>query len=72
MDSHYYDYSFPEDITTAMTPWVDEIIAVGGEASLLWHVHTMHKDFGWGPGYIALLDLLASRGAVVTEAKVDE
>ena len=72
MDSHLYDYAFPGEPAAAIAPWIDEVIAVGGEASLLWHIHTMHDEFGWGPGYIALLDLLAERGATVAEASVDE
>lgn len=71
MDSHFHDYAFPEDPAAAMVPWVDEVIAVGGEASLLWHVHTMHDEYGWGPSYLALLDLLAARGAAVSGHPVD-
>lgn len=65
MDSHFYDYAFPGEPKEAMRPWVEEIAFVGGEASLLWHTQTMHDDYGWGPGYLALLDLLRENGADV-------
>ncbi len=71
MDSHFHDYAFPEDPAAEMVPWVDEVIAVGGDASLLWHVHTMHDEYGWGPSYLALLELLAARGAAVVGSPVD-
>ena len=71
MDSHFYDYAFPPDPAAAMARWVDEVIAVGGEAALLWHVHTMHEEYGWGRGYEALLDLLEARGARVTGADLE-
>lgn len=66
MDSHFYDYAFPDDPAMAMRPWIDEVVAVRGEASLLWHTQTMHADYGWGPGYLALLDMVKDSGADVT------
>lgn len=72
MDSHFYDYAFPEDPAAAMKPWIDEVIAVGGEASLLWHIHTMHAEFGWGPGYLALLDMLGAQGATVEKVQAHD
>lgn len=71
MDSQFYDYDFPADIKGAMIHWIDEVMAVGGEATLLWHIHTMHPEYGWANGYEALLDLLVERRAVVTGASVD-
>lgn len=71
MDSHFYDYSFPADPAKAMSPWIDEVIAVGGEASLLWHTQTMHDDYGWGSGYFALLDMLRDRGVPVGAAQFE-
>ena len=56
----------PDDPAAAMRPWIDEVLAVRGEASLLWHTQTMHPDYGWGPGYLALLDMLRESGADVT------
>lgn len=63
MDSHFYDYDVPDDPANAMRPWIDEIVQVHGEASLLWHTQTMHSDYGWASGYLALLDMLRDSGA---------
>lgn len=56
MDSHFYDYSGgdtgPE---TAMKPWIDEVRAVGGEATVNWHTHTITDVYGWEAGFEALL-----------------
>ncbi len=66
MDSHFYDYDVPHDPAAAMRPWIEEVVQVHGEASLLWHSQTMHDDYGWAPGYLALLDMLCQSGADVT------
>lgn len=66
MDSHFYDYAFPTDVAGAMQPWIDEVAAVGGEASIIWHSQTMHPEYGWADGYVALLTLLAVRGITQT------
>ena len=61
MDSHFYDYangSVP-DVAAAMAPWLEEIRAVGGEATVNWHTHTITDLYGWGPGFEALLELLS-------------
>lgn len=71
MDSHFYDYAFPDDPAAAMAPWIDELIAVGGEASIIWHSQTMHPEYGWAKGYYALLDLLVARKANVVLAAPD-
>ncbi|MBO6639978.1 MAG: hypothetical protein JJ920_19820 [Roseitalea sp.] len=71
MDSQFYDYGFPSDPRAAMVNWIDEVVAVGGEASLLWHVHTIHEEYGWREGYVALLDLLKARCITVVEAISD-
>lgn len=55
MDSQFYDYDFPRDPWQAIQPWLQEVAFVGGQAAVLWHVHTMHEDFGWAGGYRALL-----------------
>jgi hypothetical protein len=70
MDSQLYDYGNPPDVKAEQARWVDEVIAVGGEIALLWHVHTMHPEYGWGDGYRALLDLLVERQAQVTGASL--
>lgn len=65
MDSHFYDYAFPGNPKEAMRPWIEEVVFVGGEASIVWHNQTMHADYGWGPGYLALLDLIQDSPAEV-------
>jgi hypothetical protein len=32
----------------------------------------MHEEYGWGDGYVALLDLLAARGASVCRMPLDD
>lgn len=61
MDSHLYDYrpTRDQDRLAVMARWVDEVKAVGGEVSVLWHQHVMHADYGWAPGYVELLSLVA-------------
>lgn len=61
MDSHIYDYDLDtgRDPGTAIERWIGEVRAVGGEASVLWHPHTLHRSYGWRPGFEALLEILA-------------
>jgi len=63
MDSHVYDYALLDEPgrRAAMQHWVDEVAAVGGEASFLWHQQTMHRDYGWSSGYRELLELVSAR-----------
>lgn len=61
MDSHFYDY-FPmsdEERKSQLNYWISEIRAVGGEATVLWHSHTLAADYGWKQGFIELLDLVS-------------
>jgi hypothetical protein len=63
MDSHLYDYA---DLTNEMREretqrWLDEVRAVGGVASVNWHQHVLGPDYGWRPGYEALLAILGKR-----------
>jgi hypothetical protein len=57
MDSHLYDYAqFSEEDRTAETRrWVNEIHSVSGAATLLWHPHTLGRDYGWRKGFENLL-----------------
>ena len=57
MDSHFYDYALLDEPERGaeMARWLDELKAVRGEASVLWHQRVMHPDYGWGPGYEEVL-----------------
>jgi hypothetical protein len=60
MDSHLYDYAAlgPEERAVRMKTVLDEVRAVRGEASVVWHQRVMSPDYGWGEGYALLLRLL--------------
>ncbi|MEZ5933676.1 MAG: hypothetical protein R3F54_17335 [Alphaproteobacteria bacterium] len=64
MDSHLHDYGLLDEaeIRAEITRVVDEVKAVGGVASLLWHQRVMHPDYGWAWSYETLLDRLAGEG----------
>ena len=64
MDSQLYDYAALTDAARASTMrrWLDEVRAVGGVASVIWHPHTLGPDYGWRPGFEALLAVLAEHG----------
>jgi hypothetical protein len=58
MDSHLFDYS---DLTRAQKEQkidmlLDEVIQVGGQATVLWHPHTLGEDYGWGEMYAYLIN----------------
>lgn len=57
MDSHLYDYGDVdhEERYQQMNYWLDEIMAVRGTATIIWHQRVMSNDYGWGPGYEYLL-----------------
>lgn len=58
MDSHLYDYRLESDPGGEIRHWIGEVKAVGGVASVLWHPHTLSPDYGWLPGFEALLNSL--------------
>ena len=60
MDSHFYDYQpmSTGERQAALRKWLEEIVAVGGEAALLWHPHTITADYGWREGFQELLSCL--------------
>jgi hypothetical protein len=57
MDSHLFDYNnFNDDErNNYMKIWINECMAVGGQASLLWHPQTLTKDYGWESSFISLI-----------------
>ncbi|HBB35143.1 MAG TPA: hypothetical protein DDZ80_22940 [Cyanobacteria bacterium UBA8803] len=62
MDSHLYYYA---DLTDnqrqqQMSYWLDEIRAVRGTASVIWHQRVMSEDYGWAAGYEILLSMSRS------------
>jgi hypothetical protein len=42
-----------------MNRWLDEIKAVRGQATIIWHQRVVSEDYGWGQGYEELLNKLS-------------
>lgn len=61
MDSHFYDYQLYTEAqrNEELSYWIDEIKAVGGEATVVWHQRVMSRDYGWAAGYRYLLEQVA-------------
>ena len=57
MDSHLFDYSdFNDDERNHyMKIWINECMAVGGQACFLWHPQTLTKDYGWESAFLNLI-----------------
>lgn len=57
MDSHLYDYAqfSPKEREDVIFDIVKKCSLVGGKAAVLWHPHTLSKDYGWLNGYLALM-----------------
>ena len=63
MDSHLFDYNPMEKDARAahIDKWLDEVHAVGGEASVVWHQRVFEpQDYGWGGDYEYVLQKVAS------------
>lgn len=60
MDSHLYDYAqfSDEDRSSEMNKWIKECSHARGTATVLWHPHTLGRDYGWLGGFKQLLTLL--------------
>ena len=60
MDSHLYDYAEldPQARGKRLRHFIDEVRAVGGEAAILWHPHTLSKDYGWQKGFEEMLEVV--------------
>ena len=65
MDSHLYDYLDLEAEARgeAIARWIGEIKAVGGQATVLWHPHTLGRDYGWGDGFNRMLSTIQATEA---------
>jgi hypothetical protein len=65
MDSHFYDYQpmSAGERQAAIRNWLEEIFAVGGEAAVLWHPHTITADYGWREGFQELLTCIENKAA---------
>ncbi len=61
MDSHLYDYGEPSRaVRQAETRYrIDEVRAVRGVATVVWHQRVLDSDYGWGAGFHELLEMLA-------------
>jgi hypothetical protein len=57
MDSHLYDYQPFSDAErrSEMRYWLAECQTIHGEVAVLWHPHTLTKDYGWESGFNELL-----------------
>jgi hypothetical protein len=60
MDSHFFDYQQmnAEQRQAAFHYWLGEIAAVGGEAAVLWHPHSLSRDYGWGDDFRELINCI--------------
>ncbi|WBF66163.1 hypothetical protein LN040_10530 [Desulfovibrio subterraneus] len=63
MDSHLYDYSDlePQERMARISAIIREVRSVHGVASVLWHPHTIGKEYGWKDGFLELLETIAAR-----------
>jgi hypothetical protein len=63
MDSHLYDYAELDSQARGrrLRHFVDEVRAVGGEAAILWHPHTLSTDYGWQGGFEEMLEVVSAR-----------
>lgn len=61
MDSHLYDYANlnEEERKKEIIKWIAEVRAVHGTATVLWHSHTLSRDYGWKSGFEDLLDVIS-------------
>ena len=60
MDSHFYNYIQMSGDKRRKTiyKFIYECKFVNGTSSLLWHTHSMSKDYGWSKGYHESIDFV--------------
>ena len=60
MDSHFYNYKqmSGEERREAIYKLISECRFVSGTASLLWHPHSLSKDYGWEKGYHECIEIV--------------
>lgn len=63
MDSHLYDYGLfdADKRRKKIDSFLDELVAVSGSASVVWHQRVFHRDYGWGADYEYLLSQIRER-----------
>lgn len=61
MDSHFYDYQSIRGRSNClnMQHWLEECKQVRGQVAVLWHPHTLAKDYGWDAGFDQLISFIA-------------
>ena len=60
MDSHFYDYQLLSEAQrkASISHWLEEVRFVRGQIAVLWHPHTLAKDYGWSDGFKYLINLM--------------
>jgi hypothetical protein len=60
MDSHCYDYQpmTAQERRETIEGWIRECKSVCGQAALLWHPHTLTRDYGWTDGFEEVLEII--------------
>ena len=60
MDSHFYNYNqlSGQARRKLIFKFIYECKFVSGTASLLWHTHTLSKDYGWWKGYYECIEVV--------------
>ncbi len=60
MDSHFFDYKLLSSLErkNLIESYIEECWLVRGQISVLWHPHTLTKDYGWSEGFNEVLNIL--------------
>lgn len=62
MDSHIYDYQQLSILDRRLTieRLIKEVFIVKGKVAVVWHPHTLAKDYGWREGFVELVSIIRS------------